>query len=125
MNYKAMTKADLIAHIEQIEQKQASAPSSITVTATQIFPFKEGSCIGRVRAFANIVLSDQFQVRGLRVTEGPNGLFVSYPCDPFFKGEESRYVTAPITRELREHIEATVLAKYQESIATPTETTNG
>ena len=34
--------------------------------------------------------------------------------DAFFKGEETRYVCAPITRQLREHIENCVLERYQQ-----------
>ena len=42
-----------------------------------------------------------------------NGLFVGYPLDPFYKGDDFRSIVFPITRELREHIENCVLEKYQ------------
>ena len=48
--------------------------------------------------------------------EGENGLFVAYPNDPFYKGEDYRSVCFPITRQLREHIETCVLEKYQASL---------
>ena len=89
----------------------------IEVTKVDVYPFKEGAYIGRVKAIANIVLNDQVQVRGLRVMDGENGLFVSYPFDPFYKGEEYRSIFLPITRECRQHIENCVLEKYQEMIA--------
>jgi stage V sporulation protein G len=38
---------------------------------------------------------------------------VSFPLDPFFKGEEFRSVCFPLTRQLREHIENVVIEKYQ------------
>jgi DNA-binding cell septation regulator SpoVG len=59
-----------------------------------------------------VVLNDQIVIRGLRVMEGDNGLFVGYPLDPFFKGEELRSLVFPITRALREHIENCVLEKF-------------
>ena len=38
---------------------------------------------------------------------------MAYPVDAFYKGEDFRNVCNPITRALREHIEACVLEKYQ------------
>ena len=91
--------------------------NKIEVTKVDVYPFKEGAYIGHVKAIANIVLNDQVQVRGLRVMDGENGLFVSYPFDPFYKGEEYRSIFFPITRECRQHIENCVLEKYQEIVA--------
>lgn len=88
----------------------------LAVTQVQVFPFKEGPSLGKIKALASVVLNDQLQVQGLRVIDGQHGLFVRYPADPFFKGEEMRYVCAPITRQLREHIENCVLEKYQQVV---------
>lgn len=87
----------------------------IEVTKVDVYPFNEGAYIGRVKAIANIVLNDQIQVRGLRVMDGENGLFVGYPVDPFYKGEGFRNIVFPITAELRHHIEKSVLEKYDEA----------
>lgn len=87
----------------------------IEVTKVDVYPFKEGAYIGRVKAIANIVLNDQIQVRGLRVMDGECGLFVGYPTDPFYKGEGFRNIVFPITAELRRHIEKSVLEKYDEA----------
>lgn len=85
----------------------------LAVTQVQVFPFKDSVNLGHVKALVQIVLNDQLVIRGLRVMGGENGLFVSYPLDPFFKGEEFRSVCNPITRQLREHIETCVIEKYQ------------
>lgn len=88
----------------------------LAVTNVQVFPFKDGySGMGHMKGLASIVLNDQLQIRGLRIMEGENGLFVGYPNDPFYKGEELRSVCLPITRQLREHIENCVLEKYQDA----------
>ena len=87
----------------------------IEVTKVDVYPFKEVAYIGHVKAIANIVLNDQIQVRGLRVMDGENGLFVGYPVDPFYKGEGFRNIVFPITSELRHHIEKSVLEKYDEA----------
>ena len=87
----------------------------IEVTKVGVSPFKEGANIGHVKAIANIVLNDQVQVRGLRVMDGKNGLFVGYPVDPFYNGEGFRNIVFPLTAELRHHIEKRVLEKYEEA----------
>ena len=89
----------------------------LTVTNCQVFPFKESANLGHMKAIATIVLNDQIQIRGLRVMDGENGLYVGYPLDPFYKGEDYRSVCLPITRQLRENIEYCVLEKYQAAIA--------
>lgn len=94
-------------------KEQSEAFDCLAVTQVQVFPFKETATMGHVKALAQVVLNDQIVIRGLRVMEGDNGLFVGYPLDPFFKGEELRSLVFPITRALREHIENCVLEKYQ------------
>lgn len=88
----------------------------LEVTQVKVFPFKEAYGT-TVKALAQIVLNDQLVIRGLRVMDGVNGLFVSYPLDPFFKGDEFRTICNPISRQLREHIETRVLDEYQHATA--------
>lgn len=98
------------------EKEISSAFDCLSVTQVQVFPFKEGPFTGKMLAMASIVLNDQFQIRGLRIMDGVNGLYVAYPNDPFYRGEDFRSVCFPITRQLREHIETCVLEKYQASL---------
>ena len=121
MNYKNMKKAELIALIQQLETQ---VNTTMQVTSCQVFPFHESPSLGKVKALANIIIGDQILIRGLRVMDGENGLFVGYPLDTFYKGEDFRTVCNPITRTMREHIESSVLEKYQQTIASP-EVTNG
>ena len=79
--------------------------------------FSSGNPWEAMKALATIVLNDQIQIRGLRVMDGENGLYVGYPVDPYNRGEDFRSLVIPITRQLREHIENCVLEKYQASIA--------
>lgn len=84
------------------------------VTQVQVYPLAEP--IGKTKALARVVLNDEIQLTGLRVIDGTNGLFVAYPNDPGYKGEDFRSIFYPITRELREHIEEVVLVKYHEMV---------
>lgn len=111
--------------VDSKETKPAESPAvespstewdCLAVTSVQVYPFKEGPSLGHIKGIATIVLNDQIHIRGLRVMEGENGLFVGYPLDPFFKGEDFRSLVVPITRQLREHIENCVLEKYQSTI---------
>ena len=98
------------------EKETSSAFDCLAVTQVQVYPFKEGPSMGKMLALASIVLNDQLQVRGLRIMEGENGLFVGYPNDPFYKGDDFRSLCFPITRQLREHIENCVLEKYSAAV---------
>lgn len=89
----------------------------LAVTNVQVFPFKDGPNLSHIKGMATVVLNDQLMVRGLRIMDGENGLFVGYQVDPFYKGEDFRNIVCPITRQLREHIENCVLEKYQAAIA--------
>ena len=95
------------------EPVESNAFDCLAVTRVDVFPFNEGPSMGHMKGLATVVLNDQLLIRGLRIMEGENGLYVGYPIDPFFKGEEYRHITQPITRQLREHIENCVLEKYQ------------
>lgn len=99
------------------EKYQSETFDCLAVTQCQVFPFKEGPYVGgHLLGVASIVLNDQLMVRGLRIMDGENGLYVGYPNDPFYKGEDSSSVCFPMTRQLREHIENCVLEKYHASL---------
>ena len=89
----------------------------LAVTQVRVFHFKEGPSLGHLKGLAEIIINDQLVVRGLRIMEGVNGLFVSYPLDPFYKGDDFRSICNPISRQLREHIENCVLDEYQHATA--------
>ena len=114
---KVQNELSKLQNLLQDEPEESVTPSTafdcLAVTSVQVFPLKEGLSPKTLKAFAQVVLNDQLVIRGLRIKDGVNGLFVSYPLDPFYTGEEFRTVVNPITRQLREHIENCVLEKYQ------------
>ena len=128
MNNKAITEQIVklqneLANLQNLLQDELDEPyksdvfECIAVTQVQVFPFKEGPSLGHLKGLAQVVLNDQLVIRGLRIMDGLNGLFVSYPADPFYKGDDLRSICNPITRQLREHIENCVLEKYQAAVA--------
>ena len=92
---------------------EENAFECLSVTNVQVYPFRDGANLGNMLGIATVVLNDQLTIRGLRIMGGENGMFVGYPPDPFYKGEDLRSTVFPITRALREHIEKCVLEKYQ------------
>ncbi len=84
----------------------------LTCTSVQVYPSKESG--GKTKAFARVAINDQLQLTGLRVMDGANGFFVSYPLDPYYKSEDYHSIFYPLNKELREHVEQCVLEKYQE-----------
>jgi stage V sporulation protein G len=88
--------------------------NTLQVTYCQVILLKEPR--GKIKATANVILNDALQLTALRLIEGSMGLFVSYPNDPSWKGEDYRSLFYPITKDLREHIEKVVLAKYEEIV---------
>jgi stage V sporulation protein G len=100
---------------ETENRKKAKTPPAfdcLAVTDVKVYPLPDWRKTGPVKAIADVILNDQIILRGLRVMDGVDGLFVGYPIDPFYKGDEMRNVCNPITRQLREHIENCVLEKY-------------
>lgn len=86
----------------------------IKVTQVWVFPFKETSHLMYTKGMAVITLNDAIVIRNLRIMEGPNGMFVAYPTDPFFKGDDTRSIVAPSRDDVRSYIEAVVLNKFNE-----------
>ena len=69
--------------------------------------------MGSLRAFASLTIMNAFVVKGLKVVNGVNGLFVSMPSQ---KGKDDKYYDTffPLTKECRDGINKLVLAKYNE-----------
>ncbi len=111
------------------QEPEPAEDDCLRVTHVTVYPFKLSvDKSNHIRGVAEIVLNDQLIVRGLRVMDGVNGLFVSYPNDPlnglfvsypndpFYKGADYRSIVCPITKQLLRVIEKVVLTKYQEAI---------
>jgi stage V sporulation protein G len=101
-----------------MNKKKINAFDCICVTDVKIQPVRQIEGVTHTRAIAEIVFNDQLLIRGIRVVEGDNGLYISYPF-PFHPtmGEDGpRSSVFPITNSLRDHVEAVVLEKYQDAV---------
>jgi stage V sporulation protein G len=66
----------------------------------------------KTRAFVDVAIGD-FVVKGLRLIDGANGLFLSMPRE---KGKDGKYYDAffALNQEAKDRLEQTVLGAYQE-----------
>lgn len=67
-----------------------------------------------IRATASININSAFAIRGVKVIEGTNGLFVSMPS--YRSGNEYRDICFPITAECRNSLNEAVLSAYSQAI---------
>ena len=91
-------------------QERGYAPLQYDVKIHSLYP--EGSC----RASASVNLNGSFTIRGLKVMEGTNGLFVSMPSYRTGNGEY-KDICFPCTKEARSQLNKAVLNAYQQSLA--------
>ena len=84
--------------------------NNLEITNVSVYPISNTE--GRLRAIARIVINDCLQLTNLRIYDGSNGLFVSYPIEFTQKGEEFRQIFYPVKKEFREYVESLVLDEY-------------
>ncbi|TET98988.1 MAG: septation regulator SpoVG [Candidatus Stahlbacteria bacterium] len=65
----------------------------------------------RLKAFVNVTFDNDFVVRGMKVIEGKNGLFVAMPSRRSKDGT-FRDIAHPINNEMRKRLEDVVLEEY-------------
>ncbi len=83
----------------------------LKVTNVSIYPVSHSE--GRLRAVVRVVINEQLQLTNMRIYDGSNGLFVSYPVEFTQKGEEFRQIFYPVKKEFREYVEEEVLTEYE------------
>ena len=71
---------------------------------------KEGS---KLKAFVDLAIGDSLVVKGFKVVEGQEGLFVGMPSQP---GKDGKWyeVAFPTTKEKRKEISEVILSAYKE-----------
>jgi len=84
----------------------------LTVTSVQIYDYRGDD--PKVKAMSQITINDALFIRGLKIREGENGLFVAFPQDLDYETTSFRFLICPITKELREEIENRVIMTYKE-----------
>jgi stage V sporulation protein G len=68
---------------------------------------------GKLKAFADIALADLILIKGLRIVNGKNGLFVGMPRELGKNGQWYQTVF-PLSEDMKSQLIEIVLAAYQE-----------
>ena len=65
-----------------------------------------------LKAFCDLEVAETFLIKGVRVVEGKNGLFVSMPQE---QGKDGNWYDTvfPLTKEARKQVSEVVLTAYQ------------
>ena len=65
-----------------------------------------------LKAFCDLEIAEAFLIKGVRVVEGKNGLFVSMPQE---QGKDGNWYDTvfPLTKEARKRVSEAVLTAYQ------------
>ncbi|NQT06271.1 MAG: septation protein SpoVG family protein [Candidatus Omnitrophica bacterium] len=80
------------------------------IEVVRIYRFQNG---GSVKAFADIQFDEDYIVKGFKLVEGKEGLFVSMPSEP---GKNGKWYNTfvPLSDEVKGRIASTVLNAYEE-----------
>ncbi len=86
--------------------------NGMEVTDVIVFPIKNRVKDSKLSAFAKVIINDQLMINGMRIVEGKNGPFVTFPSE-WNKEESRRYdICRAITPELKSYLCEQVLNQY-------------
>ena len=77
---------------------------------------------GKMKAVVSVTFDDAFVVHDIKVIEGKEKLFSSFPSRKSADGTY-RDIVHPITSDMRETLQSAILAKYEEFLNSPPEET--
>lgn len=72
---------------------------------------KVNTSVPTLKAMASITIDDCFVVKGIKIIEGKNGLFMGMPTYKTAKGEY-KDICFPISKEARQQITDAILKEY-------------
>ena len=67
-----------------------------------------------IKGMASVNINGAFAIRGVKIVEGSNGLFVSMPS--YKSGNEYKDICFPITQECREQLNRAVIGAYEQAV---------
>jgi stage V sporulation protein G len=91
------------------------ADSKLVITEVRV-TLCEDEKHDRLKAFATMTLNNAFVIRGLKIIQGTNGVFVAMPSRRRPDGQ-FQDIAHPINIETRREMEDIVLAEYEREVA--------
>ena len=94
------------------ERKQIMSTATLSIKAIKVYPIKEGN----LKAYVDISIDDAIIVKGFKVMDGKNGLFVAMPSVQN-KRDDKYYETVSCNNtEVKDDLSNTVLAAYKREV---------
>ena len=94
------------------ERKQIMSTATLSIKAIKVYPIKEGN----LKAYVDISIDDAIIIKGFKVMDGKNGLFVAMPSVQN-KRDEKYYETVSCNNtEVKDDLSNTVLAAYKREV---------
>ena len=92
----------------QQEQSKQTQPLDFEVRIQSIKPNES------IKGTVSININGAFAIRGVKIIEGSNGLFISMPS--YKAGNEYRDICFPITPECRKQLNDAVIGAYEQAL---------
>lgn len=93
--------------------------SNLDVTIKRLIKFDQE---GTVKAVCDVALGEQFLIKGFRVIDGRNGLFISMPRQ---QGKSGKWfdIASPLTPDAKLELSRVILAAYNQEQTNKTAST--
>lgn len=85
--------------------------NTLNISHVRIKKFGEEK--GNFKAYADITIAGGFMIHGLRILEGPEGLFLTMPSKKAKDGNGYTDIAHPISLEIKEELEEIVFEAYR------------
>ena len=94
------------------ERNQIMSTATLNIKVIKVYPIKEGN----LKAFIDLSIDDAFIIKGIKVMNGKNGLFVLLPT-VLNKKDNKYYETVTCTNtEIKDDLSNTVLVAYKNEV---------
>ena len=110
-----------LSHYEENTMQTAISKPASVFSSIRIHLLKGAD---KAKAMASCVVSNAIMITGIRIVEGPKGIFVSMPQRRSPQGEYSD-VAFPISKEMRLELTRLVLDEFERSAHAVTEAPQG
>jgi len=94
------------------ERKEIMTTATLNIRVIKVYPIKDS----KLKAYVDICIDEAIIIKGLRVMDGKNGLFVSLPSVKN-KKDDKYYETVTCTNtEVKDDLSNTVLVAYKNEV---------
>lgn len=93
---------------EKAVSGQGAAPLQFDVRIHSIKPNDS------LKGMASVNINGAFAVRGIKIIEGSNGLFISMPS--YKSGNDFKDICFPVTQDCRRQLNSAVLEAYEQAV---------